>query len=130
MKLPDDSWSFVLIDLQCVGFFFIHVLFISINVRSRYTGNTDRCLYCWVCVWSRYKYVQVTHIVYYVILIKMFKTFFFAKIFISTIYYGSGVGLVVKNQGESARTGWLWLALNQDNVSVWSDMSTHRLLFQ
>jgi len=31
-----------------VGFFFIHVLFISINVRSRYTGNTDKCLYCQV----------------------------------------------------------------------------------
>ena len=57
----------------------------------------SKCLYCQVCVWSRY--TGNTHCVLS-FWSKCSKHFFLTKIFISTIilYYGSNVGLVVKNQ--------------------------------
>ena len=44
--------------------------------------------------------------------------------------YKSGICCFFTKHAVLRRKSKDWLALNQDNVSEWSDMSIHRLLFQ
>jgi len=47
-----------------------------------------------------------------------------------TKYYKIGICCFSAKHAALRRKSKDWLAWNQDNVSEWSDMSTHGLLFQ
>jgi hypothetical protein len=44
--------------------------------------------------------------------------------------YKIGICCISAKHAALKRKSKYWFALNQDNVSEWSDLSTHRLLFQ